>query len=123
MKRFAVLSMLLLCAASRLHAAGAGTNEVTVFEGVKSMELLDNKQQLGPGDRVSYRVIEDQDEPRSLSITDSGELDVPYLGLVPAVGKTSFQLAKEVKALLEQKLYYQATVIIAVEVVNKTRTT
>jgi polysaccharide export outer membrane protein len=87
------------------------------------MDLLDDHQKLGPGDRVTYRVIEDQDEPRSLSITDSGDLDVPYLGLVPAAGKTSFHLAKEVKALLEQKLYYQATVIIAVELVNKTRIT
>ena len=30
-------------------------------------------------------------------------------------------IAKEVKGLLEKQLYYQATVIIAIEVVNKTR--
>jgi polysaccharide export outer membrane protein len=80
-------------------------------------------QNLGPGDRITYRVIEDQDDPRSLTITDSGDLEVPYFGLVHAAGKTSLELAKEVKALLEQKLYYQATVIIAVELVNKTRVT
>jgi polysaccharide export outer membrane protein len=54
-------------------------------------------------------------------ITDSGELEVPYYGLVSAVGKTSRQLAQEIKALLEQKLYYRATVILAVELVNRTR--
>ncbi|MFI5224964.1 MAG: polysaccharide biosynthesis/export family protein, partial [Nitrospirales bacterium] len=67
--------------------------------------------------------IEDQDDLRSLIITDSGELEVPYYGLVPAAGKTSRQLAQEIKTLLEQKLYYQATVVIAVELINKARTT
>jgi len=88
-----------------------------------SMMMLDNRQKLGPGDRITFRVIEDQDEPQSLTITDSGDLAVPYLGLVHAAGKTSLQLAKEVKSLLEKELYYQATVIIALEVVNKTRVT
>jgi polysaccharide export outer membrane protein len=68
-------------------------------------------------------VIEDQDEPRSLTIADSGEVEVPYFGLVPASGKTSLQLAKEIKKLLEDTLYYQATVIIAVELANRTRVT
>ena len=62
-------------------------------------------------------------DPRSLTITDSGDLEVPYFGLVHAAGKTSLQLARDVKAALEKKLYYQASVIIAVELVNKTRVT
>src|SRR5436190_10644590 len=81
------------------------------------------QQKLGPGDKLSYRVIEDQDEPKSLTVTDSGHLEVPYLGLVQAAGKTTQELAKEVKGLLEKDLYYQATVVIALELVNKTRTT
>jgi polysaccharide export outer membrane protein len=103
--------------------AAAETNRVTWIETAKSMDQLDNQQKLGPGDRITYRVIEDQDDPRSLTITDSGELDVPYLGLVHAAGKTSLQLAKEIKALLEKRLYHQASVIMAVELVNKTRVT
>lgn len=104
-------------------AAGAATNASTMPDPVQAMELLDHHQKLGPGDRITYRVIEDQDEPRALTITDSGDLEVPYLGLVHAAGRTSFELAKEVKVQLEQKLYYQATVIIAVELVNKARVT
>ncbi len=104
----------------RLDAAETnGTAAATV----SSMELLDNKQKVGPGDVVTYRVIEDQDEPRSLTVTDSGDLDVPYLGLVPSAGKTSLELAKEIKALLEKKLYHQASVIVAVKLVNKSRVT
>jgi len=97
------------------------TNHPALQEMVKEMDSLDDRQKLGPGDRVTYRVIEDQDEPRPLTVTDSGDLDVPYYGLVHAAGKTSRQLAREIKTLLEGKLYYQATVILAVEVVNKTR--
>jgi polysaccharide export outer membrane protein len=86
-----------------------------------SMAFLDNRQKLGAGDRISFRVLEDQDETKSLTINDSGDVLVPYLGLVRAVGKTSLELSREIKALLEKDLYRRATVIIAVEVVNKAR--
>jgi polysaccharide export outer membrane protein len=99
----------------------AETNNPVLPLTIATMDSLDDQRKLGPGDRVTYRVIEDKDEPRSLIVTDSGELDVPYYGLVRASGKTSLQLSREVKKLLEKELYYQATVIIAVEVANKTR--
>lgn len=86
-----------------------------------SMEALDDTQPLGPGDRVSYRVIEDKDETRSLVVTDSGELDVPYLGRVKAADKTCKALASEIKTALEKDLYYQATVIVAIDQLNKKR--
>jgi len=104
-------------------AAPAETNRLVVPAGASSIASSNIHQRLGPGDRITYRVIEDQDDPRSLMITDSGDLEVPYLGLVHAAGKSSEQLAQEVKGLLEKKLYYQATVIIAVELVNKARVT
>jgi polysaccharide biosynthesis/export protein len=86
-----------------------------------SIDALDNQQKLGLGDRVSYRVIEDKDEPRSLVVTDSGELDIPYLGRVRVSDKTCQTLAKEVKAALEKELYYRATVILAIDQLNKKR--
>jgi polysaccharide biosynthesis/export protein len=97
------------------------TNTVVSSNLTASMISLEEGQKLGPGDRVTYRVIEDQDEPRSLTITDSGDLQVPYFGLVHAAGKSSLQLAKDIKELLEKQLYYRATVIIALEVFNKAR--
>src|SRR6267378_1175407 len=77
---------------------GVETNGVALPEAAMPLTPLDDRQKLGPEDRVTYRVIEDQDEPHILTVTDSGEVDVPYLGLVRATGKTSQQLAKEVKA-------------------------
>ena len=89
----------------------AETNDLVSQETVKTMDFLDDHQKLGPGDRLTYRVIEDEDEPRSLTVTDSGDLEVPYYGLVHAAGKTSRQLAREIRTLLERQLYYQATEI------------
>jgi polysaccharide export outer membrane protein len=103
------------------QAIAADTNDLGWRLTVQNMDQLDDHQKIGPGDRLTYRVIEDQDEPRALSVADSGDLEVPYYGLVHATGKTSLELAKEIKNLLEQRLYYKATVIIAVEIVNKTR--
>src|SRR5213082_2938271 len=119
-------SLILMAICFGVHLASAETketNSLVLPDAASAITLLDDRQKLGPGDRVTYRVIEDQDDPRSLTITDSGDLEVPYLGLVHAAGKTSLQLAKEVKGLLEKQLYYQATVIIAIEVVDKKRVT
>jgi protein involved in polysaccharide export with SLBB domain len=118
---------LALCGSSR---AADSTNQsvflqesLRVKESIRSMDTLDSKQKLGPGDRITYRVVEDQEEPKSLLITDSGDLEVPYLGLVHAAGKTCMDLAREVKGMLEKNLYYRATVMMSAEVINKTRAT
>src|SRR5437879_3015309 len=122
-KAFVIFAAIFIAWQSDGPIRAAGTNDLVPPETVKTMEILDNHQKLGPGDKVTYRVIEDQDETKSLTITDSGDLEVPYLGLVHAAGKTSRQLAGEIKALLEKNLYYQATVVIALEWTDKKRVT
>ncbi|PYM10203.1 MAG: hypothetical protein DME18_16755 [Verrucomicrobia bacterium] len=96
-------------------------NAVIEVARVTNLKTLDDQYHLAMGDRVSYRVIEDKDEVKALVVTDSGELEVPYLGRVKAVDKTCKQLAQEVKLALEKDLYYQATVILAVDQLNKKR--
>jgi protein involved in polysaccharide export with SLBB domain len=86
-----------------------------------SLEALDDKVKLGLGDRVSFRIVEDRDDPKSLVVADSGELEAPYIGRVAASGKTCRQLAREIKSVLEKKYYYQATVVIGIDLLNKTR--
>ena len=84
-----------------------------------SMEVLDNKKKLGPNDFVSFRVVEDRDnDSQRLRVNDSGELEVPYVGLVPAQGKTCKELAFNIKSALEKEYYYHATVILAVDRVS-----
>ncbi len=85
-----------------------------------SMTVLDDKKRLGSNDSVSFRVVEDRDnESQHLRINDNGELEVPYIGLVPASGRTCKELAYSVKSALEREYYYHATVIIAVDRVSE----
>ncbi len=84
-----------------------------------SMEVLDDKKKLGPNDFVSFRVVEDRDDDsQRLRVNDNGELEVPYIGLVPAEGKTCKELAFNIKSALEKEYYYHATVILAVDRVS-----
>lgn len=85
-----------------------------------SMTVLDDKKKLGPNDFVSFRVVEDRDnDSQRLRVNDNGELEVPYIGLVPAEGKTCKDLAYSIKAQLEREYYYHATVILAVDRVSE----
>ncbi|MEY2550694.1 MAG: polysaccharide biosynthesis/export protein [Verrucomicrobiota bacterium] len=85
-----------------------------------SMAVLDDKKRLGANDYVSFRVVEDRDnESQHLRVNDNGELEVPYIGLVPASGRTCKELAHSVRSLLEREYYYHATVIIAVDRVSE----
>jgi protein involved in polysaccharide export with SLBB domain len=85
-----------------------------------SMNVLDDKKRLGANDSVSFRVVEDRDnESQHLRVNDNGELEVPYIGLVPASNRTCKELAYSVKSLLEREYYYHATVIIALDHVSE----
>lgn len=81
----------------------------------RSMSELDDEQRLKVGDRIAYRVIEDQDPPKRLMVLDSGEVEVPYLGRREAVGKTCLEFAEFVKSDLEKELYKQATVLVTLD--------
>jgi len=86
-----------------------------------TMDALDDKHTLAIGDVLSFQILEDEDAPRTMIVTDSGELEVPYLGRIPAENRTCRQLARELKQALEKEYYYQATVILAVNTMTKSR--
>lgn len=79
----------------------------------------DDKYKLRVGDRISMQIVEDRDVPKGLVVADSGEVDMVYLGRVAAADKTCKQLADELKAQLEKKYYYHATVIVALDAANR----
>jgi polysaccharide biosynthesis/export protein len=86
-----------------------------------SMAALDDRQKLSPQDRITFRVVEDRDDPRPLIVTDSGELEVPYVGRLKVTGKTCLEVSKELKVLLEKDYYHQATPLIQIELLNRAR--
>jgi protein involved in polysaccharide export with SLBB domain len=83
--------------------------------------VLDDKYRLAIGDQLSFQIIEDGDAPVHLVVTDSGDLQIPYIGRYPAVGKTCKQLAQELKVELQKEYYKQATVIVAVDLKPESR--
>jgi protein involved in polysaccharide export with SLBB domain len=102
----------------RVMAAEPATTN-TVMR-TNSMEVLDNRKRLGPNDFVSFRVVEDRDnESQRLRVNENGQIEVPYVGLVQAAGRTSKEIAYAVKALLEREYYYNATVIVAVDHISE----
>lgn len=78
------------------------------------MLTLDNDRTLNVGDRLLYQVLEEREDPVTLFVNGQGEINVPLIGRVPAMGKTPFRFAVDVKALLEVDYFYRATVIVDV---------
>lgn len=84
----------------------------------------DDVYKLRVGDTVSFQIVEDrilkmQIAPDSLVVADSGELDVPYIGRVMAVDKTSKQLGEEIKKALEKDYYKKVTVVLSLNLANR----
>jgi protein involved in polysaccharide export with SLBB domain len=108
----------------QLNAAGSitqgGTNSASHIS-TNSMDASDDQYRLAIGDRISFRIKEDENDPVPLTVTDSGDLEVPYIGHFPAVGKTCKELAQALKVELEKTYYYRATVIISVDLMTKSR--
>jgi protein involved in polysaccharide export with SLBB domain len=82
---------------------------------MSSMDRLDSTYALGIGDRVSLRIVEDGEKVYSLKIQDSGNIQAPFISLVPAAGKTCKDVAFYMKRELEKQHFKQATVILALE--------
>jgi protein involved in polysaccharide export with SLBB domain len=78
----------------------------------------DDKKKLRVGDIIAFQINEDHDPARRLTVADSGEVDVPWIGRVAAADKTCKQLAADCKTELEKDYYYKATVIVALETAN-----
>lgn len=80
-----------------------------------SMNVLDDTRNLRVGDRLSVRVLEDKNPPFDLTVTDSGEVEVPLIGRIQVKDKTCKSLAYAIKTPLEREYYYKATVIVGLD--------
>jgi hypothetical protein len=82
---------------------------------INSMDRLDESRALQIGDHLSFRIVEDKSPVKTLRVMDSGEIQVPYIGLVTAKDLTAKQVAYVIKAELEKQYFNQATVIITLD--------
>lgn len=84
--------------------------------------LVDPNKRLAVGDQVSVEIVEDREPPISKAITATGELEISPLGRVRVVGKTTAEVAADLKHRLEEDYYYKATVRISIDRVNAAAT-
>ena len=105
-------------------AAAPAASSAVPASGLLNGYVPDATYKLRVGDTVSFQILEDRiwnslDVPKPLVVTDSGEVDVPYIGRVMAVDKTCKQLADDIKAALEKDYYQKATVVLSLNVANR----
>lgn len=67
------------------------------------------------GDQIRYRVLEDQDDERILTVSERGDINFPLIGRLRVVDKTASQLTAEIKAALEKKFYTVAHVQVQLD--------
>ncbi len=94
------------------------TNPVTPSPTSLTGYVPDDKYKLRIGDRISFQINEDGDPPRSFVVTDSGEINFPYVGRYSVKDKSCKEMADLLKVELEKEYYFQATPILALDVAN-----
>lgn len=80
-----------------------------------SMERLDDQKPIRSKYVISIRILEDRKDAIQQRVAVTGEVQVPYIGLVRAEGKTCRQLAYEIKKELEKSFFITATVVVAID--------
>ncbi|MFM2081705.1 MAG: hypothetical protein RL380_396 [Verrucomicrobiota bacterium] len=83
----------------------------------------DAKHKLQAGDTVTFRIAEDREPAEApakiLIVSDTDELDIPYLGLVPVKDKTCREVVNEITPRLEKDYYVKATVTLGLQSSSK----
>lgn len=85
------------------------------------MEVLDSSRTIQPGYVVSIRILEDRKDAVQQKVAVTGEVQVPYIGLVRAAGRSCKELAYSIKRDLEKSFFISATVVIAIDQVPEGR--
>jgi polysaccharide biosynthesis/export protein len=112
---FAFLASNLLAQRARPERPPSAESAISSTGPVKSMDQLDSTTQINIGDHLSFRIVEDEEQPVSLVVNDAGQVEIPYLGKLQAAHRTPKELAFDAKRALESGLYKKATVLISLD--------
>lgn len=102
-------------------AIGLAKGAVSQAQETTGVPPADRDKVLGPGDVVSLEILEDKAAPVSKRITDTGDLDVPYIGRVHVAGKSCSEAVTQITKLLEADYYYKATVKLGIDQINPSK--
>ncbi|MBL9134126.1 MAG: polysaccharide biosynthesis/export family protein, partial [Verrucomicrobiaceae bacterium] len=95
--------------------ASSNVGTITGAAVLTSMEVLDNSRPIQPGYIISIRILEDRKDAVQQRVAVTGEVQVPYIGLVKAAGRSCRELAYSIKRDLEKSFFITATVVIAID--------
>jgi len=82
---------------------------------IKSMEALDDQIRLKPGDLISLRLVEADARAFFYTVSKTGEIDCPFLGMRRVTGLTPRQLAFKLKAEYAAERSQTVTVIVKLD--------
>ncbi len=95
--------------------SGGGSGAITGAAILTSMENLDNTHPIQVDYIISIRIVEDRKDAVQQKVAVTGEVQVPYIGLVTAKGRSCRELAYTIKRDLEKSYFISATVLIAID--------
>lgn len=70
---------------------------------IESMKALDDQTRLKPGDLIGLRLVEAETYAKLYTVSKTGEIDCPYLGLRRVTGLTPRELAFKLKVEFAEK--------------------
>lgn len=85
---------------------------------MESMKLLDDSGVIRIGGEVTVFIVEDRSDVVRQRVSQTGEISVPYVGLVNASGKTSRQLAFDIRKRLQHGFFPDPTVLVSLNQVG-----
>lgn len=124
MNRSISIFVVLLSLLTATQDTPAQTNDAGIVAPTNTTPLSiayvsDDKRILRPGDKLSFQIVEDRDKLVQLVVTETSEIDFPYIGRINVEGNTCKQVAETAQKLLEADYYYKATVILGVDSMSK----
>jgi protein involved in polysaccharide export with SLBB domain len=106
MRTFAFFLLFLMTSPATPGCAVTPTEWMSVLDGT---EIIQKRQFL------SIRILDDRQDAMQQQVTATGEISVPYIGLVDASGKTCRQLAFDIRNRLKPSYFQNPTVIVALD--------
>jgi len=104
-------TLLLVCLALSALLQGCADRRIpTDFQA-----YADAPYTLGPGDRLRIIVFGQDSLSNSFAVDSSGHISMPLIGAVPATGRTSAQLAREIEGRLRAGYIREPRVSVEVE--------
>lgn len=127
-----ILALATLCLAAMLMLGGcADKRGGTIPYGVAKFDAPDpiaaisveNAYRTGPGDTLAIAVMRVPDLSGDAVIDPTGDITMPLIGKVPAIGKTTDQLAREIAGRLSAKYLQNPEVRVALKASSSQRIT